>query len=407
MGSFARVGKIWMCILLVVVVGQTLASDEAMSLFAQGIQELNAGHKDTALETFKRVTTLAPDFADAHYHLGWVYYQQAEFRKAIDAFTRTLQLLPRDVDALIKLGLASHKAANVEVAADTETRRAFYEQAVEAYKTALDIRPHNIEALNNLGLAYRALGRFEEAIQVYQEGLTLNPEQPQLRANLATAYEHLAWIYFNLKRFEDAIRAGKTVQTLRPNPQVAQLVVFASELKAGKYPFETYQLWDQGRRASAAGKLEAAVELLSQAIAVGSEFAPAYNTLAWLYADKLPPEQQTPAVLSEAERLARRAHALDPDATHIYDTLGWVLYKQGRYAEALAAFEQALARAPNSPEYLYHGSLAALKNGQISQTLKYLSQAVAVDKRYGQRADAESEFEGIRSTPAFRRAVDN
>ena len=622
---FCRQSVIWMCILLIVVGTMTVANEEAMSLFAKGVKELNAGELDTALETFEQVTTLAPDFADAHYHLGLAYYQKAEFQSAIEAFTRTLELLPRDIDALIKLGLASHKAGDIDIA-DTRTKRAFYEQAVKAYQTALEIRPHNIEALNNLGLAYQELGRFDEAIGVYEEGLTLSPEQPQLHVNLATArdlragiyslaahqhyqggvrakragqmeaaiaawkqaitespkylkaylqladfyfesgayeqairtylsaialisenqpsqpagtanifynlgnsylraqqlaaavsayqqavdinpemisawanmgtallemerfdaaiaacqsalkahtamlslskvsgvssselrnieftrktaqdikageytmqayrlwrrglsagnrgdvqtalklweqavrlspryamaHENLTWGYFNLKRFDAAIQSGETVQTLRPNPQVAQLIVFASELKAGKYPFKTYQLWDQGRRTGAAGNLEAAVALLSQAIEAGPEFAAAYNTLAWLYADKLGTN------LAEAEKLARRALELDPDATHIYDTLGWILYKQGRYAEALTVFEQALAHAPNNAEYLYHASLAAIKSGQVSQALEYLTQAIALDKRYVQRVQTQSEFDAIRFNPAFRAIV--
>lgn len=611
---------IWICILLITLGNITASNEEAMSLFARGIQELNGGRLDAALETFRQVTTTAPDFADAHYHLGLVYYQKAQFRQAIEAFTQTLKLLPRDVDALIKLGLASHKAGDAENLG-TLAKRALREQAVKAYQTALEIQPHNVEALNNLGFAYQELGRFSDAIAAYQEGLILSPDLPQLQLNLSVArdmeagiyslvayqhyqvgtlakragqteaaiaawkqaitespkylqahlqlaelyferseyelairiylsaialvsegedshptsaagifynlgnsylsaqqlesavsayqqavdmnpemvsawanlgavllemerfdsaiaacqsalkahtvqgprvspselstiqftlntaqdikagqytmqayrvwrrgvsaansgdpltalklweqagalsphyamvHENLAWTYFNLKRFDDAIQACKTVQAIRPNPQVTQLLTFASELKVGKYPFKAYQLWEQGRHASAAGNMEAAVELLSQAIVAGPEFSAAYNTLAWLYADKLGTN------LAEAERLARRAHELAPEATHIYDTLGWILYKQGRYTEALNAFEQALVHTPNNAEYLYHASLAAMENGQPTQALKYLTQAIAQDRRFIEKVQTQSEFDAIRFTPAFRALV--
>lgn len=616
---------IWICVLLITIGNTTVANEKAMSLFSQGVEELNAGELDAALERFEQVTTIAPDFADAHYHLGLAYYQKTEYRKAIDAFTQTLKLLPRDTDALIKLGLASHKAGEADAIASL-ARRTFHEQAVKAYQTALEIQPHNVEALNNLGLAYQELGRFSEAIAVYEEGLTLNPDLPQLHVNLATArdlqdgvyslaayqhykigtrakragrteaaiaawkqaiaespkylqaylqlaelyfesakyesairtylsaitliserepsqrsgtadifynlgnsylyaqqlesaisayqqavdlnpgmvgawanmgtvllemerfdaaiaacqsalkantavsssgedvsispselnaieftrntaqdikdgeytmqayriwrrgisarnmgdiptalklweqavtlspryavaYENLAWVYFNLKRFDDAIQSCKTVQTIRPSPQVAQLLTFASELKAGKYPFEAYQLWEQGRRASAAGDLTEAITLLSKAIEVGPEFAAVYNTLAWLYADKLGTN------LAEAEKLARRAHKLDPDATHIYDTLGWILHKQGRHTEALNAFKHVLEHTPNNPEYLYHASLAAIESGQSSQALKYLAEAIALDKQFIQRVQTQREFDAIRFTPAFRNLV--
>ena len=147
-----------------------------MYLFAQGIEELNAGQLDAALETFKQITTTAPDFPDAHYHLGLVYYRRAQFREAAAAFKQTLKFLHRDVAALVNLGLASYRAAEMS-------------EAVNAYRTALEIQPHNVEALNNLGLAYQELGQFEEAIAAYDEALRLRPDLPEVEANLATAHE--------------------------------------------------------------------------------------------------------------------------------------------------------------------------------------------------------------------------
>ena len=81
------------------------------------------------------------------------------------------------------------------------------------------------------------------------------------------------------------------------------------------------------------------------------------------------------------------------------------MYKQGRYTEALDAFEQVIARAQNNPEYLYHGSLAAIKNGQSARALEYLTQAIALDKRIVQRLQTQNEFDAIRFTPAFRALV--
>ena len=187
-----------------------------MSLFSQGVQELHAGELDAALETFEHVTTIAPNFADAHYHLGLVYYRKTEYRKAIDAFTQTLKLLPRDTDALIKLGLASHKAAEADAIARL-ARRTFHERAVKAYQTALEIQPHNVEALNNLGLAYQELGRFSEAIAVYEEGLTLNPDLPQLHANLATARDLQAGVY-SLAAHQH-YKAGTTSEAVQGEPK--------------------------------------------------------------------------------------------------------------------------------------------------------------------------------------------
>ena len=597
---------IQICLLLIVLCGNTARGDDMMSLFAQGIEELNAGQLDAALETFKQVTITAPKFPDAHYHLGLVYYQKAQFREAVAAFKQTLKFLPRDVEALVNLGLAYYRTEEVT-------------QAVTAYQTALEIQPHNVEALNNLGLAYQELGQVEEAIAAYREALRLRPDLPEVQANLATAmelqrgtyslaayrhyrtgmqlkragqteaavaawkqaiaespryrlahlqlaetyfeggvyeraisaylaalelhpdaraviesrsynrsddadifynlgnsylyarklesaisayqraveinpklasawanmgtvlleleridaaiaacenaleivpaahqirttlttaqgiksgqwtmqayrlwkrgiaaanrgetqtaielwrqavalsprytqaYENLGWTYFTLQRFDDAIQACQAAQT----SFTAQLITFARELKAGKYPFRAYQLWEQGRRASAAGELEKAFALLAQAVAEGPEFIEAANTLAWLYTDKLGTN------LAEAEKLARRAISLSegadvPDRPHLHHTLGWILYKQGRYVEARDAFAVALRYSPNNAEYLYHASLAAVKNGAIPQALEYLARAIKQDARWRETARTQREFDVIRFQARFRALV--
>ena len=102
---------IQICFLLIVLCGSFARGDNLMYLFAQGIEELNAGQLDAALETFKQITTTAPDFPDAHYHLGLVYYRRAQFREAAAAFKQTLKFLHRDVAALVNLGLASYRGS--------------------------------------------------------------------------------------------------------------------------------------------------------------------------------------------------------------------------------------------------------------------------------------------------------
>ena len=298
---FCRQSVIWMCAFLIVIGGSAVANEEAMSLFAQGVKELNAGELDTALETFDQVTTLVPDFADAHYHLGLAYYQKAEFQSAIEAFTRTLELLPRDIDALIKLGLASHKAGNIEVA-DTRTKRAFYEQAVKAYQTALEIRPHNIEALNNLGLAYQELGRFDEAIGVYEEGLTLSPEQPQLHVNLATA----------------------------------------RDLRAGIYSLAAHRHYQVGARAKHAGRTEAAIAAWKQAVAESPKYLKASLQLADLYFESGAYEQAIQTYLSAIALVSENQISQSAGTANIFYNLGNSYLRAQQLEAAVSAYQQAV-----------------------------------------------------------------
>ncbi|WP_413577748.1 tetratricopeptide repeat protein [Bdellovibrio sp. HCB290] len=45
--------------------------------------------------------------------------------------------------------------------------------------------------------------------------------------------------------------------------------------------------------------------------------------------------------LPEAEKLARRASELNPKDGYVLDTLGWVLFKQGKFADSIKVLEQA------------------------------------------------------------------
>lgn len=50
----------------------------------------------------------------------------------------------------------------------------------------------------------------------------------------------------------------------------------------------------------------------------------------------------------EAEKLIRKALALDPDSPAIIDSLGWVLFKRGKHTEALRELERAFESLPDS-----------------------------------------------------------
>jgi len=73
--------------------------------------------------------------------------------------------------------------------------------------------------------------------------------------------------------------------------------------------------------------------------------------------------------LEYAESLLKQALAGRPRAPEIVDSLGWVYFKMGRYAEAVRLLERAARGMPNHPEIVGHLRLArrALREEQARQ----------------------------------------
>ena len=115
------------------------------------------------------------------------------------------------------------------------------------------------------------------------------------------------------------------------------------------------------------------------------------NIRAWSLAD-------SDTRLDEAERLVKKAIALQSNTPTFYDTLGWVFYKQGKYTEAIAAFENAIEGHPKLASAHYHLGLACLKNSQRQKALDELKTAFDLDVSYRKRVEHEKVMEKFPDT---------
>ena len=110
------------------------------------------------------------------------------------------------------------------------------------------------------------------------------------------------------------------------------------------------------------------------------------NILAWSYAN-------AGSRLEEAESLVKRAIALRSDTQTSYETLGWVLYKRGKYEQAITVFEKAKDGHFGSASVHYHLGLAYLKNSQREKAQEELKTAIDLDDSYRERVEYGSAAE--------------
>ena len=128
-------------------------------------------HKE-AMEAYKEVIKIKPDFAWAHNSLGVAYANLGMNKEAMEAYKESIKIKPDFAWAHNNLGTIYGKLS-------------MHKEAIEAYKEAIKINPNYAEAYFNLGVSYIMLKDGPSAFEQYKKLLELNPELAEELYNIA------------------------------------------------------------------------------------------------------------------------------------------------------------------------------------------------------------------------------
>jgi tetratricopeptide (TPR) repeat protein len=156
---------------------------------------------DDAGRYLEESLVLDPGNIEARYHLGRVRYQQNRFDSAIAAFQEVLRRDPGNVRARDNLGLSLEGKNEIDPALDA------YREAVKMDESQA---VHNEQPYLNLGALLAKSGHAEEAIPWLLRGAAIAP-------NSGKGHYLLAKAYFDLNRFEDALREAQKAASLDPD----------------------------------------------------------------------------------------------------------------------------------------------------------------------------------------------
>jgi tetratricopeptide (TPR) repeat protein len=144
-----------------------------------------------------------------------------------------------------------------------------------------------------------------------------------------------------------------------------------------QYPFETEAYWRLGRLLAGEGRMEEAVNVMRQGLAIDAEAKDIYNTLG--------------GVLSEIgrheEAISARGRyvALAPEEPNAYDSLGLAYQWQGDYQRAIENYNRALELNPKFEIALVHLANTRAQIGQYREAIslyeKYVQIAPSINER--------------------------
>ena len=263
-------------------------------------------------------------------HLGFAYQEVGQHDKAIAAFEEARKLAPTDpaiAGYLVEANIAAKK----------------YGAAIEAAKSALAQHPDDLRLTRLEAQALRHDGKADAGISLLEGAVKRHTDDPAAYISLAQAYSEaergaqavkvlqdaqgrfpqddgiafeLGSVFDKQKKYAEAESAFRQVLSRNPENGIA-------------LNYLGYMLAERGER------LDESVGYLKQALQAEPENPSYLDSLGWAYfkADKLD--------LAETN-LKRAADALKTNSV-IQEHYGQVLFKLGRYDEAIAAWSRALA----------------------------------------------------------------
>ena len=196
-----------------------LAPSSALAFFNRGLitrryrQIGKTLHRSSKIaEDFKRVITLQPKNADAHYHLAMTELDLDNRYKAKEFFEKTLRIQPGYNGVSVELGAIIEweqdfrkaiKYYEKEITVDVKCARAYqrlgdlyrsyemdFEKAVKMLKKALELDPNHVPSLLNYGNTLFNMDQLGRAAEQFEMALQIDPEDLTANYNLALMYEY-------------------------------------------------------------------------------------------------------------------------------------------------------------------------------------------------------------------------
>ena len=201
---------------------------KAMTLYnIQGASNAVLQKHDTAINCFKQVLKIQPDYADALNNIGFSLREKGELDAAIDSFKQALKIKPGYADAYCNMGNALTDKGNLNAAIDNyqqalkikpEYAVAYYnmgnalkdkgelDAAIDSYQQALKIKPDYAHAYNNMGNALKDKGNLNAAIDNYQQALKIKPDYADAYYNMGNALKDGGDLNVAIDSYQQALK---------------------------------------------------------------------------------------------------------------------------------------------------------------------------------------------------------
>lgn len=301
-----------------------------------------------------------------------VHMLRREFSKARETYEKIEALLPADeANAVMQVKIEQAVALQWEGRAALAARR--LAEAVDPEYLALELY---VRLAFDFGRRLKDHGPSEATLA----------ELSRVRSDDPATHMYAGLYHLTAESYTQAVVAFEMAG------RVAAKSLDGASMLTPQYHFSLGSALERcGRRAEAEAAFERCLKL-------DPGFAEAWNYVAYMWAER--GENLTRAMEHVQEALKR-----EPDSGAFLDTLGWICFRQGRYADALRHLQRSLAAMPEADAtVLDHLGDTLLKLGREAEALQHWTRAFVIDPDLaGLRAKLEARKVDL--VPLLRQAA--
>ncbi|MBK9761529.1 MAG: tetratricopeptide repeat protein [Flavobacteriales bacterium] len=302
------------------------------------------GDTTKAQELYEKALALDPDDSMTRIALAQFYYNSGRADEGFKNLKEAFGDPDLDIDPKMQLLLGFFEMSGhpeAKVPADLEQQsHALIEELKKAHPQSG--KPYSLE-----GDFYTRAGKFTEARDAFAKAVTYEQDKFPIWAALlqldAQLNDYPALNEHATKATElfptqpeFYLYKGIAASQLKKNDEAIEALVTGRDLVVDNKPLEGNfwsSLGDAYNEAKDYAKSDAAYD---KALAINPDDATVLNNYAYYLSER---NEQ----LDKAESMSRKCNDLQPGVATYLDTYAWIFYKQGKYAEARAWQEKAIA----------------------------------------------------------------
>lgn len=358
---------------------------------------------DSAIVCYERAERMDPDDGRVKLTMANFFLERGDSaaydRKSSEALLSENIMLDEKIDML------SRYMQNIISDSTADHRR-----AARLFDALLLQYPHEPQVLDLGARFYATVNDYPRAQELMSYATDLEPENPDY-------WTRLAHFYFTQEKYADAVATCERAMEKLPEAPQGLLLVYATALSLGKdyekardvyqrlleialpgalitddadtmlskaasLPYESlmrvadiFQMVGDGSFKT--GNIDRSAKEYDVVLALNPESVMARNNYAYYLA-------LGGGDLDKAEQLSRKTVEEQPDNSTYLDTLAWILYLKGQYAEALEVQEKAMEflsdEDEGSSEYWDHLGDIQYRNGLKDKALESWKKALGIDR---------------------------